>query len=95
MDKVVGSQVTVVGGVLTHGRDPETVVEGLAAEGDGLEEFGYFLGTVFGRREVIVGCFASQYGAGGGILSWIVPGEIWRADIHWGIGHCVEGSNLI
>lgn len=91
----MGCQVTVVGRVLTHGRDPETVVEGLAADGDGLEEFGDFLGTVFARGEVIVRCFASQYGAGGGILSWIVPGEIWCADIHWSIGHCVEGSNFI
>jgi hypothetical protein len=87
VDKVVGRQVSVVGRVLAHGTHPEPIVEGLAAEGDGLEEFGDVLRTISGGL-VVVGCGAGQDGACRGRLHRRVPRDIWRTDVLGGLGHC-------
>jgi len=86
----VRGEVTVVGGVLTHGGDPETVVERCAAEGNGLEEFGDFFWAIFGGGEVVVGGIACQGGTGGWVLYRIEPGEIGCGDIDWRFSHCAE-----
>jgi hypothetical protein len=87
---VVGGKVTVVGAVLTHGGDPETVVEGCTAEGDGLEEFGDFFGTVFGGGLVVVRGFACQDCSRWRVLDGTVPREIGCGGIHWRFRHCAE-----
>jgi len=84
--------VTVVSRVLTHGRNPETVMEGLTADSDGLEKSGYFLGTVLGGGLVVVRGVACQCGSRGGILSRIVPGEIGGADVYGRVCHCGESG---
>jgi hypothetical protein len=45
--------MAIIRGVLAHGGHPEAVVESLAAERDGLEEFWDVLWAEFGRLVVV------------------------------------------
>jgi hypothetical protein len=90
---MVRGEVTVVGAVLTHGGDPETVVECCTAEGDGLEEFGDFFWTGFGRGLVVVGGVACQDCSCWRVLDGTVPGEIRCGDVDWRFRHCAESLN--
>lgn len=71
--------MAVVGRVLTHGRYPKTIVEGMTADCERFEEFWNGCWTGLFWNDVIVRSIAGEDGSCWRRLKRSVPGEIWSS----------------